>query len=71
MNRTVNNYPNMAYCRYGNTNVAMNQILELMEDDESLLAEEVRAKKNLVTGCIAFLENMGYEVNLIEESEEE
>lgn len=53
--------PNMSYCRYRNTLLAVNQILYDFEDgiEEDLSEEEERAKKQLINACEEFLEQTG------------
>lgn len=60
-------YPNMSYCMFENTLLAMKQILGAMEDGDcfaDMSTEEVDAARDLVDACRDYLE--GYE-DLMEE----
>ena len=54
-------FPNMSYCMFQNTRLAMNQLLGAMEDEGGALltdmsADERRAFNELFNQCEAFLE---------------
>ena len=60
-------YPNMSYCMFENTLLAMKQILQAMGDGDcfaDMSAEEVDAARDLVDACQDYIE--GYE-DLMEE----
>ena len=54
-------FPNMSYCMFQNTRLAMNQLLGAMEDEGGALladmsADERRAFNELFNQCEAFME---------------
>lgn len=56
----MNDYPNMSYCMFGNTKLAMEQLLSAMHDcadinELELRRDEYRAFQELAMLCDAFL----------------
>lgn len=59
----MSNYPNMSYCMFENTQTAMEQILEALQEasslkDLDLSRSEVTASKELYQYCQAYIQMM-------------
>lgn len=53
---------NMSYCRFRNTLPDLRACLEAIQNGEELDAEELKAKKTLVSVCKDILEEEGFDV---------
>lgn len=59
----MSNYPNMSYCMFENTNLAMEQITLALQEasslkDLDLSRSEVRASEELYQACQAYIQMM-------------
>ena len=55
---------NMSYCRFRNTLPDLRACLEAIQNGEEFSAEELKAKKTLVSVCKGILEEEGFEVTI-------